>query len=283
MRSEKTGVAILLLLPSMFIMAVLFVGPLIIFLQYSFYSTSGGKIIESFTLNTYLTTMQDPFFWKVMFSSVKLATLCTILSLVIGYPTAYAISRISSPLFRTILQAIIFVPVATSAVVRIYGWMVIFADGGVLSFITQKLGVLGGQTLKHTTISVLTGMTHFSLPFAVFPILSILVQLGRSPEEAASDLGASNVQILRHVVFPMSIPGVLAAIRMLFPFSLAAFAAPNLLGGGFVLTIPGQIYNDMLMINWPAASVAGVILLIICAAAMYVLEIVTRRYYVTGN
>lgn len=260
---------LLLLLPTLAVMIYAFVAPLVNFFEYSFYRFRRGRLEQVFSLDTYSRFLFDEYYHIIIYDTLKMATLVTVLSLIIGYPLAYALYRINRPSIQRWLGLLIFSPILVSVVVRSYGWIVLLSDQGPVNWLLLKLGIVSEPvTLVFNLIGVVISLTHVFLPFVVFPIFSSLTRLDPALKEAAEDLGASWWTTFRRVTFPLSLPGVVAGAQISFTLALGAFVTPAMLGGGRVLVLPLQVYNATSEINWPVAAVGGMALLVISMIAV---------------
>ena len=260
---------ILLLIPMAALLLVAFVLPVGQFLQYSFYGFRGGRIQEVFTLDTYTQFLTDELYHITLYDTVRLAIFSTALSLLIGYPLAYALWRVRNPTLQKAIALIVFAPVLVSVVVRSYGWTVLLADQGPVNYALIKLGLISAPvSLVYNFTGTLISLSHVFLPFVVFPIVASMVRLDPTLREAAEDLGATWWTIFRRVTFPLTLPGVVAGAQMCFTLSLGAFVTPAILGGGRVLVLPIQIYSATIDINWPMAAVGGIALLVMAFIAV---------------
>lgn len=266
---RRWTIALLLLTPAMALMLVSFLGPLVMFFQYSFHTFRDGTLYDEFSLQAYTKFFSDPFYYKIIWNTVQLAGLVTIASLAIGYPLAYALSRVQSAGVRKWMAVIIFSPLVVSVVVRTYGWMILLSDQGVVNWLLRSLGLTSEPVkLVFNLTGVMISLVHIFLPFVVFPIYSVMVKLDASLKEAASDLGASAWTTFRRVTLPLTLPGVAAAGNICFTLGLGAFVTPALLGGGRLLVLPLNVYTNTLDINWPLAAVGGMTLLVLALLAV---------------
>jgi putative spermidine/putrescine transport system permease protein len=258
-----------LLAPTLLVMAYAFVAPLLTFFEYSFYRFRRGRLEQAFTFDTYARFLFDEYYHIIIYDTLRMATLVTVLSLLIGYPLAYALYRINRPSIQRWLGLLIFSPILVSVVVRSYGWTVLLSDQGPVNWLLLRLGIVAEPvTLVFNLLGVVISLTHVFLPFVVFPIFSSLVRLDPELKQAAEDLGAGWWTTFRRITFPLSLPGVVAGAQISFTLALGAFVTPAMLGGGRVLVLPLQVYNATSEINWPVAAVGGMALLIISMIAV---------------
>jgi putative spermidine/putrescine transport system permease protein len=260
---------LLLLLPTLLVMAYAFVAPLATFFEYSFYRFRRGRLEQVFTLDTYSRFLFDDYYHLIIYDTLRMAMLVTVLSLVIGYPLAYALHRINRPSIQRCLGLLIFTPILVSVVVRSYGWIILLSDQGPMNWLLLRLGVIAEPiALVFNLFGVVISLTHVFLPFVVFPIFTSLRRIEPELKEAAEDLGAGWWTTFRRITFPLSLPGVVAGAQISFTLALGAFVTPAMLGGGRVFVLPLQVYNATSEINWPVAAVGGMVLLIMSTIAV---------------
>ncbi len=271
--------ALWLLAPALALMAVLFVVPLAIYFVNSFHLFRDGRILPVWTLRTYTTFFTDPFNYKVIGASVRLALVVTLLALLIGYPLAYALhTRVRRPGARAVVGLLLFSPLVVSVVVRTYGWFILLANQGLVNNLLRGMGLISEPlNLLFNFQGVVISLTHILLPFAIFPIYSVLGRLDATLKEAAQDLGAGWWATFIRITLPLTMPGVIAAAFICFTLALSAFVTPQLLGGGRVQVLPLTVYNSTVEINWPDGAVAGLTLLVLSVAAVSTLNGVLRR------
>ena len=215
-------------------MAIFVVAPIIIMVVYAFSNTDGGFTLDNF--------VQMGGYAAVFGRSFKLALIATAICLLIGYPVSYFLSREGAS-FQKIAMVLIMLPMWMNFLLRTYSWMTILENNGLLNQLFQHLGIISlynrltGSELEYFTMidtqgAVVLGMVYNYLPFMILPIYSVIVKLDHSLIEAARDLGANSVQVFRRVILPLSLPGVLSGITMVFVPSVSTFAISKMLGGG---------------------------------------------------
>ncbi|MGO4834195.1 ABC transporter permease [Rhizobiaceae sp. 2RAB30] len=261
----------LLLLPIFAVMVYAFVLPLLVFFQYSFFRFEYGKLIEDFSFATYVEFLTDPYFHTIVLDTLWMAAVTTVCSVIVGYPLAYGLWRLSRPGLQRLFGLIIFSPILVSVVVRSYGWTVLLADQGPVNWFLQTvLHFPEPVRLVFNLTGVVISLTHVFLPFVVFPIFSTMTRLDPTLREAAMDLGAGWWTTFRRVTFPLTLPGLLAGAQIAFTLALGAFVTPQLLGGGRVLVLPLQVFTATSDINWPLAAVGGIALLVLAMITVVV-------------
>jgi len=245
-----------LLLPVLAYLTVFFAYPLFKLLLVSVFD-------PTFTPAHYLRIFQKALYLKVILITFRLAFICTLISLALGYPLAFLLNRVS-PGTRNILMIFIVLPFWTSILVRIYAWMVILGRFGVLNSFLLKLGLITEPfNLLYNSFSVTVGMVHYLLPFMVFALYSAMSGIDQDLIKAAYNLGASPFKAFLKVFFPLSLPGVGAGCLIVFILSLGFFITPALLGGRKDLIISMLIENQVnVQLNWAFASALGLALLV---------------------
>jgi len=277
MAKARRGSTLLLLAPSLALLAVVFTAPLAAFMEYSFYRFRRGRLTADYNLDTYRRFLFDEYYHVIIMDTLKVATSVTLLALAIGYPLAYAMWKINRPALQRWLGLLTFSPILVSVVVRSYGWTVLLSDQGPVNWAFRQLGLTTEPVpLVFNLTGVLIALTHVFLPFVVFPIFTAMTRLDPSLREAASDLGAGWWMTFRRVTLPLTLPGVVAGAQICFVLSLGAFVTPALLGGGRVLVLPLQVYSATAEVNWPVAAVGGLVLLIAALLAVVGFNRLTR-------
>jgi putrescine transport system permease protein len=212
----------------------------------------------------FLWLTEDDLYWKSYISSVKIATVSTILTLLVGFPIAYGMAQ-SSKEWQPTLMMLIILPFWTSFLIRVYAWMGILSNEGFLNQFLLWTGIIGEPLqIMNTNMAVYIGIVYTYLPFMVLPIYATLEKLDPSYLEAAEDLGCNRTQAFWSVTAPLSKPGVIAGCFLVFIPAVGEFVIPSLLGGSRTLMI-GKVLWDEFFSNrdWPVASAVAVILLLI--------------------
>ncbi|MBI4278100.1 MAG: ABC transporter permease [Armatimonadetes bacterium] len=268
-----------LLAPALGLMALFYVVPLGVYFLNSFHLFRDGRIIPVWTLATYVEFFTDPFSYRIIGRSLQLAVIVTSLTILVAYPVAYALhTRVARPGVRAALALLLFSPLMVSVVVRTYGWLILLANQGLVNTLLRAARVIETPlTLLFNMPGVVISLTHIFLPFAIFPMYSVMGKLDLTLKEAARDLGAGWWDTFTHITLPLTMPGVVAAALICFTLSLSAFVTPQLLGGGRVQVLPLAVYNSTVEINWPAGAVAGLVLLVLSILAVRALNAVIRR------
>ena len=264
-------------IPYVIWMALFVVAPIIMVVIYAFTAAppDGGFTLANFS------RMGD---YAVVFArSFQLAIIATLICVLIGYPVAYFMAK-EGPGFQRTAMMIIMLPMWMNFLLRTYSWMTILENHGLLNQLLQKIGILAlynhltGSELEYFTLintqgAVVLGMVYNYLPFMILPIYSVIIKLDHSLLEAARDLGANSLTVFRKVVLPLSLPGVLSGITMVFVPSVSTFAISRMLGGGTELLLGdlierqflGGAYNPQL---GAAISLVMMLVVVVCMLVM---------------
>ncbi|MCL6285815.1 ABC transporter permease subunit [Ruegeria sp. 2012CJ41-6] len=215
-------------------------------------------------LENFVWLTEDDLYWKAYLSSLWIATISTLLTLMIGYPMAYAMAR-SPEQWRTTLMMLVILPFWTSFLIRVYAWMGILSQEGFLNQFLLWIGVIDTPlTILNTNTAVYIGIVYTYLPFMILPIYAALDRLDGSLIEAAEDLGCSRLMAFWLVTLPLSRPGVIAGCFLVFIPALGEFVIPSLLGGSGTLMIGKVLWEEFFSNrDWPVASAVAVVLLLI--------------------
>jgi spermidine/putrescine transport system permease protein len=224
----------------------------------------------------------DPVFLPTFFNSVKFALITTVLSLAIGYPIAYWISRYGGR-HKVLLIILVMLPFWTSYLIRTYSWIILLRDNGVVNNLLQAVGLTSEPIiLMNTDISVILGMTYGFLPFAILPLFVSIDRLDPDLIAAGRDLYASGRGAFLHVTLPLTMPGIVAAALLTFIPALGDFVTPDLLGGPGTTTIAKNIQELFLAgRDWPYGAALGFVLMIVTLTGT-LLALRTLRREVVG-
>lgn len=263
-----------LILPGLALLFVAFLLPILQMLTLSVSDGQGG-----FTLQHFQRFLGDPFYLGIVWRTLWLSLLITLICSVIGFPYAYIASMVS-PRLRAWLIVLLIMPLMTSVVVRTFGWMVLLSRNGLIPDIIRSLG-LGGRSfsLMHTETAIVVGMVQVLLPFMAISILSVILKIDSRLTEAARTMGCSFLQTLTKVVFPLALPGVVAGSLLVFTLSVSSFITPTLLGGVRLPMLATSIYEQVTQtLDWPFAAAQSVLLLIgISIILIPYLKLVSRQ------
>ena len=261
-------------------MILFVVTPIIMVVLYAFTTGATDGSLGAFTLENFAKMSS----YAVVFGrSFKLAIIATLICLLIGYPVSYMISR-ESARFQSLAMVLIMLPMWMNFLLRTYSWMSILENNGLLNQLFQRIGVIAlynsitGQNIEYFRMigsqgAVVLGMVYNYLPFMILPIYSVITKLDHSLIEAARDLGANSMYVFRKVIFPLSLPGILSGVTMVFVPAVSTFAISRLLGGGTQMLLGdlidqqflGGAYNPHL---GAAVSLVMMLVVVVCMAVM---------------
>ena len=256
-------------------MALFVVAPIIMVVIYAFTAAEGGATLENFAeMGTYAVVFGRSFY---------LALIATVICLLIGYPVSYMMSK-EGPRFQRLAMIFIMLPMWINFLLRTYSWMSILDNNGLLNNLFRAIGLIDlynsifGTNLQYfqmlnTQGAVVLGMVYNYLPFMILPIYSVIVKLDHSLIEAAHDLGSDGFTVFRRVILPLSFPGILSGITMVFVPSVSTFAISKMLGGGTDLMLGdlieqqflGGAYNPHL---GAAIALVMMVIVVVCMAIM---------------
>ena len=256
--------------------ALMLLLPMIIVVFYSFTDGGNGIAAFQFTIKHYAKFFTDPDFLIVLWRSVKIAVKTTVICILLGYPAAYFIAG-NSDRIRNILVLVITLPTWINMLVRTYAWIGILTKGGLVSSFLGLLGIKDTELL-YTEAAVLIGMVYNFLPFMILQINTSLCKMDRSLLEASSDLGADGLQTFCRVTFPLSLPGVVSGISLVFLPAVSSFFIPKLLGGGQYFLIGNVIENQFITVGeWNCGSAISVIMAVLMMLSMYLVRYIEAK------
>lgn len=267
----------LLLMPSLALLLLLFVFPLVVVLSRSFTDPALG-------LHNYVALLRSIAFRNILINTFEIAAWTTIICVAVGYPFAYHLSRLPRRLGQALL-GICLIPFFTAILARLYAWTIILGDGGVINTYLLRWGIVEHPiALLFNRIGVIIGMVHVMLPYMIIVLYSAMVGIDRSLLDAASSLGASPFGAFRRVFLPLSLPGTYAGTLLVFIISLGFFVTPAVLGGGRDVTIATFVRQEIGVLDWGAAMAMSTVLLLVTVALFFLLDRVfgTERLLVGG-
>ncbi|MCT4608929.1 MAG: ABC transporter permease subunit [Pelagimonas sp.] len=220
--------------------------------------------LSELDFENYVWLTEDELYWRAYLSSLKIAAISTFLTLLVGYPIAYGMAKAPDE-WRPTLLMLVILPFWTSFLIRVYAWMGILSNEGLLNQLLLGLGLISDPLIiLNTNTAVYIGIIYTYLPFMILPIYSALEKLDESLLEAAEDLGCSRFEAFWLVTFPLSKNGIIAGSFLVFIPTLGEFVIPSLLGGSKTLMIGKVLWEEFFSNrDWPVASAVAVILLLI--------------------
>ena len=223
-----------------------------------------GAFLAELDFENFVWLTEDDLYWKAYLSSLRIAVISTFLTLLVGYPMAYGMARAPEE-WRPTLMMLVILPFWTSFLIRVYAWMGILSNEGLLNQFLIWTGLINSPlTILNTNTAVYIGIVYTYLPFMILPIYSALEQLDGSLIEAAEDLGCSRLQAFWLVTIPLSRAGIIAGCFLVFIPTLGEFVIPSLLGGSDTLMIGKVLWEEFFSNrDWPVASAVAVVLLLL--------------------
>jgi spermidine/putrescine transport system permease protein len=240
-----------------------FVAPFLVMGAMSFAILEGRNLIWGFHLDNYIELATRPYLWRAVIASIEITLTVTLISVVLAYPLAATIAfRVPRHLQRLVLLLAIL-PFWTSYVVRSYAWLLVLAREGVLNQTLINLGLIAEPiTLANTRFATVTGFVHFFVMLLTLTIYANLVQLSPNYRRAAMDLGANAFQTFRHVILPLTLPGIVTGAFLTFVLCIGDYVTPHVLGGNNELTMPQVIMVQLgRRADFPLASALAIVMM----------------------
>lgn len=255
-----------LIAPSL-VLVLFFAIPMGMMIGISFQSqTEGGP-----TLASYSRFFSNDLVLAGLARTVVMSSLVAVCVTVLAYPLAYYLARATSR-WRTVIFALAIAPELAGVVLRTYGWLIILEDRGFINSALMWTGLITEPLpLSKNLFGVVVGLTHVILPFGVLSLLTSLQGINPSLEKSAQILGASRLAVIRHIILPLSVPGIVSSFLIGFTMAASAYATPALLGGAGFKVMATMVYEQVLFyLDWPFAAVMANVLLILMLAAGFV-------------
>jgi putative spermidine/putrescine transport system permease protein len=260
---EKASLAALLIGPATAFVVLMMAVPLLILLRYSFNAFEPGKpMTDAVTAASYVKFFMDPFYLAVLWRTLRVALVSTLLCLILGFPLAYWLARMQSG-WKNLLVILIVLPLFVGNAVRAAGWMAMFGNKGFVNAALMALGVVTEPlTIMYTELAVIIGITAVNLPYMALTLQTVIEGIPRQTEEAAMNLGASPWHAFWRVVWPLALPGTTAGLILTFILAMNAYATPVLLGGPRFQTMGPLVYGQFVQQNnWPFGAAISFILM----------------------
>jgi len=222
------------------------------------------------TLQNYFSLF-DPIYFKVFLHSFTIAGFCTLVCLVIGYPFAYFLARMNNQ-YKNILLFLVIIPFWTSSLIRTYAIVAILKTKGILNSVLLWLGIIQQPLhLLYTSTAVMIGLVYSLLPFMILPLYANVEKLDMRLIDAARDLGAKKTTIFLKIILPLTMPGIIAGIMLVFLPAMSMFYIPDILGGAKSLLMGNLIQNQFLAArNWPVGSAVSVVLTLLMGVMLLI-------------
>jgi spermidine/putrescine transport system permease protein len=269
--------------PLLWVTAFLLV-PYAVLFCYSFWQVRSGTIVHEWNLANFIELVRSPVYFEVLMRSIRIAVSVTLLSLLLGFPLAYFLA-FKLRRWKGLLYQLVIIPLWVSYLVRAYAWKTILGSEGVLNRLLEYAGIIHQPigALLYSPFAVVLTLTHIYTPFVFLPIYASLAHIPKALLEASQDLGASSSRAFWTVIFPLSLPGVIAGATFAFVLSLGDFLAPLLIGGpngimisNLVVSLFGAAYD------WPLGAAISLCMLILVVLLITGTERLEQRLHERG-
>jgi len=268
---------LLLAVPALLVVSALVLLPLAWLVGQSFWD-------NGLSFAHYQRVFSEAVYWRSFGLTFRIAALVTIACLLLGYPVAYAAAMAERP-WKALILALIVLPFWTSVLVRAYAWLVLLQRTGVVNQMLERVGLISEPlALAHNEFGATLATVHILLPFMVLPIYAAIEKIPPDLMQAAASLGGGPAYAFRRVFLPLSMPGVISGMTLVFILTLGFYITPELLGGGRVVMVSMVVSRNVeLYQQWGAASAVGVVLLLIVAAIFYAVSRVVSFDRILGD
>lgn len=255
--------------PALIWTALLFVVPFAVMAAMSLAVLDGRTLIWGLHLDNYAALAEKAYLWRAIFVSLEITLTVTVVSVLLAYPLAWVIAFHVPPRWQRLVLLLTILPFWTSYVVRSYAWLLVLAREGVVNNALTGLGLTAEPvTLASTRFATVTGFVHFFVMLLTLTIYANLIQLSPNYRRAAMDLGASAVQTFRHVILPLTLPGIMTGAFLTFVLCIGDYITPQILGGNNELTVPQVIMVQLgRRADFPLASALAIVLMAIVTLA----------------
>lgn len=266
--------------PATVIVGLGVLAPMLILLRYSLNKYDPRLLmVDAFSPENYVKFFADPYYLSIFFVTLRVAFLCTLVCLVLGFPLAYVLAR-TQVRFKNLLIIGVVIPLFVGNAVRAAGWMTLFGSRGFLSVSLMDLGITNAPTeIMFTETAVVIGIIAVNLPYMVLTLQSVIEGINRSLEEAAFSMGAGPLTMFRRVLWPLALPGIAAGTILTFILAMNAYATPVLLGGPEFKMMAPLVYGQFQLNNWPFAAAVAFILMVTTLLLTAAAGIVTRQKF----
>ena len=271
MNRKKNRVWLVLVLPGVFFVVFFMLIPLFSLCFTSFFPD------QSFSFSSYIALFQDPYFQQVFMRSLRLSLLSTVVCALLGFPTAYYISKHSR--HKGMMMAFAVFPMFTSPVIRSFSWMVILGKRGIVNSALVAIGLVERpQSLLYNEFSMTVGFVQLFLPLMILSLIGVMDSIPDDLSLAAGNLGATRLGSFFHVVFPLSVSGLVTGSVLVFTGCMTAYTTPQLLGGTDTRVLATMIYQyAMSLRDWVQASVVAVVMIVVTMLVSSVFNALSRK------
>jgi spermidine/putrescine transport system permease protein len=231
------------------------------------------------SLSNYAQFFEEPIYWRTFVRTAIYSILVTFLTFVIALPVALYITKVVAPRYRGFLTLLLLLPFWVSELVRVYGWMILLRESGVINHFLIRLSILNQPIeMLYNDVTMILGLIYTSMLFMIVPLIAVLESLDNSLIEAAYDLGANMWTILFKIIIPHATPGIVSGSIVVFMLTLGNYLTPNLMGGKNSLWFTEQIYNQFIAsFNWNQGSAFGFLLLVLSSIVVWLGLKLTRQ------
>jgi spermidine/putrescine transport system permease protein len=233
-----------------------------------------------FSLGNFKLFFMEPIYWRTFARTAAFSVVVTFLTFLITMPVAFYITKVVSPRFQGFLSVLVLMPFWVSELVRVYGWMILLRESGIINHFLIRLGLWEQPVeMLYNDVTMVMGLVYTSMLFMLVPLLSALESLDNNLLEAAYDLGGNVWSISRKIVIPHCLPGIVSGSIVVFMLTLGNYLTPNLMGGKNGLWFTEQIYNQFIAsFNWNQGSAFGFLLLILSSGIIWLgLKLTNQR------
>ncbi len=276
---KRTG--LLMISPTAIYAVLLLAAPLATVLLYSVFTGGKGQVTTDLTLDNYRQVWTGAVYHAIMLRSLLVALLVTLVTVVIAYPIAYFVSFHASASKKSMWLFLITIPFWTSYLIRVFLWKVILGYNGVINSGLMSIGIIDEplQWINYNVGALVVTLAHAYAPFAILPIFVALEKIDRSLLEAGQDLGESKLRTFWRVTLPLSMPGVIAAVLIVFIPTIGDYVTPDLVGGGKLPMIANMMEVQMLKVNnKPLGSAIAASAMLIVAVVSLIFVLLNRRF-----
>jgi putative spermidine/putrescine transport system permease protein len=280
-RMRTLNRAVLVILPSMAIFLIFFVLPVGMLLAIAFNEPGGPlRVQPNFSLDNLIRFASQSLYINALLRSFRLGFLTTLLAVLMGYPVAYVMAKTQTVGRTSLFMILILLPLQIDMVIRAYGLIVLFGDNGVINGFLLNLGLIREPLpLSFNQFSVIVALLQLGLPLMVLSLIGVLRAIDPSLEEAARNLGAGRWRAFFSIVWPLSMPGVLAGSLLVFSIAISSYVVPQVMGAGLVQVLPTLIYQQIARVgNWQMGAAIASILFVSSLTVVYFYHRVTQRY-----
>ncbi|MCU4181541.1 ABC transporter permease [Bosea sp. BH3] len=268
----------LLLIPAALFVLAIYAWPTLLLMRNAFNEVGPtGAMVEAWSLKTAADTFADGFTFELTLNSIWLSLSATAIALALSYPLSLFLFRTDSR-WKGLLAVIAIMPMLISSVVRVFGWLAILGDRGLVNGLLQSLGLISAPLkLVFNWTGVTIGLAESIMPYMILALLAGFGQLDRTLEEASRSLGASPFRTFMRVTLPLSLPAIALAAGLGFVLSMSAYITPKLLGGGRVFVLATEIFEQATTnTNWPVAAVLAIYTLVLLLALLALSNVVAK-------